>query len=107
MKQYRNWNNMKPEEITALAREYVEEMKNITDGNNPYIATKEVAVKIILNFLLRRYVLVEKEKLKRVIATQLQECERHSEGSKAWCYHVGSARTLKYLFPEIVKEVEA
>lgn len=97
------------DQITALAREYAEEKVDprgfskrtyevLVDENAEYVED-------VIRFLLRRYCLVEKEQLKRVMLLHIEKSDENV-GGKAWFFHKGSANTLRYLFPEIAKEVE-
>lgn len=103
-------------EITALAREYAEEV-GISPANTTYI---KAIVKNAIRFLLRRYCLVEKEsvnkKYKSVKDTP-DDCNYEEHGA-TWdaipylCrfydegYDCGQKNLLESLFPEIAKEVE-
>lgn len=95
------------DQITALAREYAEE-------KYPYLSDKIISLRTqeiknaeqLIRFLLRRYCLVEKEQLKRVMSLHIEKSDETVKGGKAWFFHKGSANTLRYLFPEIAKEVE-
>lgn len=103
---------MTDQEITALAREYAEE---ITKGNLP--ANKEVPEYIIktiakeatttLNWLLRRYALVEKEKVRK----EHEDCYRQylAAGNARPLrqqYFFGRCFALECLFPDLGKEVD-
>jgi hypothetical protein len=101
---------MDNDQITALAREYAEEKVDprgfskrtyevLVDENAEYVED-------VIRFLLRRYALVEKERLKRVMSLHIEKSDETVKGGKAWFFHKGSANTLRYLFPEIAKEVE-
>lgn len=104
---------MKESEITALAREYAEEMikgkpseelpnclkNSMLTMNTEYIAE-------VFQWLLRRFCLVEKERLKRVLLLHAERSAENGKGGKAWFFHKGSANTLRYLFPDLGKEVE-
>lgn len=96
---------MKKEEITSLAREYAEEegKHDIQQGFGEAFAKdmlefNEKEFKSVLEFLLRRYFLVEKERVK-------DEYEK-AKMDMVSKYHQGSMVVLQVLFPEIGKEVE-
>lgn len=104
---------MDNDQITALAREYAEEATKDIPSDNDIKSLRESAIKLNaeimekhLRWLLRRYCLVEKEQLKRVMALHIEKSDETVKGGKAWFFHKGSANTLRYLFPEIAKEVE-
>ena len=89
---------MDEKEITALAREYAEEMNpigfyeggNIAERNADLRIDKENA-ELFFQWLTRRYALVEKSKVE-----QLKQCFGSEE-----VYEV-----IDMLFPDIAKEVE-
>lgn len=104
---------MTDDQITALAREYAEEATKDIPSDNDIKSLRESAIKLNaeimekhLRWLLRRYCLVEKEQLKRVMSLHIEKSDETVKGGKAWFFHKGSANTLRYLFPEIAKEVE-
>jgi len=96
------------EEITALAREYAEEIRPYNDKTAPLSILDIREAERLIRFLLRRYCLVEKSKVaeeyKRAIETNRNGKET---GAYSLCT-MGSARKvlLESLFPEIAKEVE-
>lgn len=111
---------MKASEITALAREYAEEI-NPANQLNDYPEAKMIAdimrkalsevtaEKIkdfegFLHFLLRRYYLVEKEAVRK----EYQQAIEQGEHAHVRCHVESRAklRLLESLFPEIAKEVE-
>jgi hypothetical protein len=103
------------DQIAALAREYGEYEANSLDYDmcsDPELRHKLVAkgnsesAQSVLEWLLRRFCLVEKERLKRVMSLHIEKCDENVKGGKAWFFHNGSASTLRYLFPEIAEEVE-
>lgn len=98
------------DQITALAREYAEEKVDprgfskrtyevLVDENAEYVED-------VIRLLLRRFCLVEKSKVERAMQLHEDKIKELFKGSKTWFFHKGSAETLKYLFPELGKEVE-
>lgn len=95
------------DQITALAREYAEEMcahmidDFIKDEN---IRDVELAFQMIVEHLLRRYCLVEKSKVETKYKESLAALESNDNEDVKW----GTYRLslLDHLFPEIAKEVE-
>lgn len=89
-------------EITSLAREYAE----LTDGSPADIAYVTAIAENTIRFLLRRYCLVEKTKVKAIYRakSEIYYCGFHNrdtvlkEGSQM--------ELLESIFPEIAKEVE-
>lgn len=88
---------MKQELITALAREYAEE---IHYGDNYF----EAENKRLLTWLLRRFCLVEKEAVRKQFESAKRLIEARDYNKQ--CIGVGSRGVLERLFPEIAKEVE-
>lgn len=88
---------MKPEAITALAREFSREHE---DSAIAYHAAKDV-----INFLLRRYRLVEKSKVSEMYDVAM-EVSRLPKSVEARGYAISRLQTLESLFPGIAKEVE-
>lgn len=88
---------MTPEAITALAREYAEEMHYGDDYFEP-------ENKRLLAWLLRRYCLVEKE----VVRTTYQQAMEQGKHAHVKCQVESRAqlRLLERIFPEIAKDVE-
>lgn len=102
---------MKDTEITALAREYAEEMikgkpaeelpnclkNSLLTMNTEYVAE-------IFQWLTRRYCLVEKE----VVRTTYQQAMEQGKHAHVRCHIESRAklRLLESLFPDIAKEVE-
>ena len=102
---------MNDTEITAIAREYAEEegKHDIEQGFGEAFAKdmlefNEKEFKSVLEFLLRRYALVEKEKVRRQFeyAKGLLDDQDYNKQ----CIGVGSRGILNRLFPEIEKEVK-
>ena len=93
---------MAPEEITALAREYAEEIYPHEDGEDlgQMSFLRNNAIKHIsstLKMLLRRYVLVERSKFE-----ELEIARRAKEHGAVWL----NQWEAESLFPEIAKEVK-
>lgn len=91
---------MKLEQIIALAREYAEE----TDGSPVDIAYTTAIAENAIRFLLRRYCLVEKSKIRNQFESAKKLIEARDYNKQ--CIGVGSRGVLERLFPEIGKEVE-
>ena len=91
---------MKDLEITALAREYAEERASIMQGS---LGTK-IQAELVIRFLLRRFCLVEKNKVETKYKESLAALESNDNEDVKW----GTYRLslLDHLFPEIAKEVE-
>lgn len=101
---------MDNDQITALAREYAEEIYPHEDGEDlgQMSFLRNNAIKHIsstLKMLLRRYCLVEK---KDVEAKYQEAKERYfnSDDEIEKTMYGGRMSMLEYLFPEIAKEVE-
>lgn len=88
---------MKESEITALAREF---SKEHDDSTIAYHAAKDV-----INFLLRRYCLVEKSKVSEMYDVAMK-VSRLPKSVEARGYAISRLQTLESLFPEIAKEGE-
>lgn len=86
---------MKPEEITAFAREYAEE----THHRNTVAV--DFAIETI-RFMLRRYCLVEKEAVREAL---WRLTDKFLEDNDHKAFGAASA-AIESLFPEIAKEVE-
>lgn len=84
-------------EITALAREYAEE---IYRGGTEFIEEVEQ----VICWLSTRYALVEKEAVRKQFEDAKRLLETCNYNKK--CIGVGSRGVLERLFPEIAKEVE-
>lgn len=114
---------MKPEEITALAREYAEEIYPHEEGEDlgQMSFLRNNAIKHIsstLKMLLRRYCLVEKEAVRKEyesVKDTPEECNYEELGATwdEWPYlsrfydegyKLGQKDTIESLFPEIAKE---
>lgn len=105
---------MTNDQISALAREYAEEIfKN--DESNPdlsicllndikFEAAADFEEK--LRFLLRRYCLVEKERVRREYDEARIFCENLDPCGENYAWNESKMRLLESLFPEIAKEVE-
>lgn len=104
---------MTDQEITSLARELADSLYNDDKTYNSILwwgeepkERKGEELEHTLRFLLHRYCLVEKEKLKRVMALHIEKSNKVTKGGKVWFFYKGSANTLRYLFPDLRKEVE-
>lgn len=82
---------MNNDQITALAREYAEEIRPYNDKTAPLSILDIREAERLIRFLLRRFALVEKSKVK-----QLKQCFGSEE-----VYEV-----IDMLFPDLGKEVE-
>lgn len=96
---------MKPEQITALAREYADGLKHLfPDMPEHTYRDKMAQARNVIRLIQRDYCLVEKEGLKKKYA------ELESEWMMAKGTDVYTALTklefFESLFPEIAKEVE-
>lgn len=89
---------MTPEAITALAREYAERYKD----SGFSVSITEEAMQII-RFLLRRYCLVEKSKVRN----RMEAAYEAKKEEKAGHFGVIRWQELNYLFPDIAKEEES
>lgn len=105
---------MKSEEITTLAREYAEEegKHDIQQGFGEAFAKdmlefNEKEFKSVLEFLLRRYFLVEKSKVEQFFQSR-QNILVNQDKYDRYIVDEASAekRLMLCLFPEIAKEVE-
>lgn len=96
---------MKESEITALAREYAEEEYKTLNLPTDHTEVSAYRYKDFARFLLRRYCLVEKSKLKTKHKEALAALESNDNEDVKW----GTYRLslLESLFPEIAKEVES
>lgn len=91
---------MKASEIATLAREF---SKEHDDSTIAYQAAKDV-----INFLLRRYCLVEKSKVKQIYqAKQHILANQNVFGITVATEAAAQKRLMLCLFPEIAKEVES
>lgn len=97
---------MSEEEITALAREYAEECAEevgvMFNPQNWACSKCEIEAKAVIIWLLRRFCLVEKDKVReafwRLTDKFLTDNDTKSFGA--------ASVVLESLFPEIAKEVE-
>lgn len=94
---------MSEEEITSLAREYAEECAEevgvMFNPQNWACSHCEIEAKDVIQFLLRRYCLVEKSKLGK---DGLDIAWRAKEYGTV----ILSSDNVYYLFPDLGKEVE-
>ena len=104
---------MTPEQITAIAREYAEEeiateLPNITDyAKERTISAVAGRTENVIRFLLRRYCLVEKSKVKQIYqAKQHILANQNVFGAIVATEASAEKRLMLCLFPEIAKEVE-
>lgn len=104
---------MTPEQITALAREYGEYVANSLDYDmcpDPELRHRLVAkghseaAQHVLEWLLRRFFLVEKSKVENIYKGILVQQDPKNFGYSA--YNQGRMDVIKSLFPEIAKEVD-
>lgn len=112
---------MSNEEITALAREYAEEIYPNLSDKIISLRTQEIKnAERLIRFLLRRYALVEKEAIRKEyesVKDTPDDCNYEEHGA-TWDkipylsrfydegYDCGQKNLLESLFPEIAKEVE-
>lgn len=95
------------EQITAIAREYAEEMcAHMEDDfiKDEAIKDNELTFQMAVNHLSQRYCLVEKSRVEDVHKSILVQLDPKSFGYSP--YNQGRMDILKSLFPEIAKEVE-
>lgn len=112
---------MTEEQITAIAREYAEEIH--TDTSAPFkddVVCEEIEnTESFLRFILQRYCLVEKSKLQSIIEALNEMVHYYNRQAKSCCNNQmrevsekcaavmqGKVELLESLFPEIAKEVE-
>lgn len=99
---------MTNDQITALSREYAKESANEVgrDVNSDSEIFDFVAIETaqVIRFLLRRFCLVEKSKVKDIHKGILVQLDPKNFGYSP--YNQGRIDLLKSLFPEIGKEVE-
>lgn len=95
------------DQITALAREYAGEIyPNLSDK---IICLRTLEIKNaerLIRFLLRRYCLVEKERVRREYDEARIFCENLDPCGENYAWNESKMRLLESLFPEIEKEVE-
>lgn len=102
---------MDNDQITALAREYAEEIYPNLSDKIISLRTQEIKnAERLIRFLLRSYYLVEKSKVQKTYETclYLRDTQLTSEIDSIIRSERGmeGIRVLKSLFPEIGKEVE-
>lgn len=89
---------MNDDQITALAREYADMLKHLfPDMPEHTYRDKMSQAKNVINIIMRRFCLVEKDKLQ-----ELEIARRAKEHGAVWLNRWEAER----LFPEIGKEVE-
>lgn len=95
---------MTQEGMTALAREYAEWVTEAEGDDNAYIPAETAIASVLLQWLSRRYCLVEKE----VVRTAYQQAMERGKHAHVKCQVESRAqlRLLERIFPEIAKEVE-
>lgn len=111
-------------EISAVAREYAEEIaQEVAVKFNPKdwaCSHCEIEAQAVIKFLLRHYCLVEKEAVRKEyesVKNTPEECNYEELGATwdEWPYlsrfydegyKLGQKDTIESLFPEIAKEVE-
>ena len=105
-----NHNPMTDTEITSLAREYAEEATK-ADASDPNLTDSDINgirrdvaeyTEEILRFLLRRYELVEKNKL-----LELYQINRQREWTQQMPTSTAVVLAIESLFPDLGKEVES
>lgn len=102
------------EEITALVREYAQNKgKEMEEKESlPNCLIKEVVemdareLTHFLTWLRRRYALVGKERVRKLLKEHSKENRGTDKGSREWFFYNGRLDLLKSLFPEIGKEAE-
>lgn len=94
------------DQITALAREYAEEIRPYNDKNAPLSILDIRAAKRLIHFLLRRYCLVEKGKVEGEYRVAKELLDKVPALSIIGSVINGQIIALDSLFPEIAKEVE-
>lgn len=94
-------------EITSLAREYAA-------GRYPNLSEKIISLRTqeiknaerLIRFLLRRFCLVEKDKIQEEYHEAKFACGNIDPCSETWATYQAQKSVLERLFPEIGKEVE-
>lgn len=89
------------DQITALAREYAEEIVD----HKRLSTTVADDTEDVIRFLLRRFYLVEKNRVEKEYKKTCESVNKHS-ATTGCLFFVGQKQTLESLFPEIAKEVE-
>lgn len=98
---------MTDQEITALAREYAEWRYPNLSEKIISLRTQEIAeVERVIRFLLRRFCLVEKERVKDEYHEAKFACGNVDPCSETWATYLAHKSLMERLFPEIAKEVE-
>ncbi len=96
---------MNDDQITALAREYAEEIYPNLSDKIISLRTQEIKnAERLIRFLLRRFCLVEKSKVEDIHKGILVQLDPKNFGYSP--YNQGRIDLLKSLFPEIAKEVQ-
>lgn len=93
---------MNEEQITALAREYAE----FTDMSPVDKKNISAICECFLKFVLRRYCLVEKDKVRGECLLARADYRTSNGMPTVQEYHRGEMSMIERLFPEIAKEVE-
>lgn len=93
---------MDDDQITALAREYAEEMCGKEEQSPMYFDIARMEMEEKLRFLLRRYCLVEKSKVEKGYKKACESVNKHS-ATTGCLFFVGQKQTIENLFPEIAK----
>ncbi len=99
---------MTPNQLTALAREYAREEcnKSTLPDKKQLHEDKLIEFYDVYGFLLRRFCIVEKERVKDEYHEAKFACGTVDPCSETWAAYHGQKSVLKRLFPEIAKEVE-
>lgn len=94
-------------EITALAREYADMLKHLfPDMPEHTYRDKMSQAKNVINIIMRRYCLVEKERVKDEYHEAKFACGNVDPCSETWATYQAQKSVLERLFSEIAKEVE-
>ena len=98
---------MTDHKITALAREYAEEIyPNLSDKIISRRTQEIKEAERVIRFLLRRFCLVEKSKVKEEYHEAKFTCGNVDPCSSTFVASLSQKSMLERLFPEIAKEVE-
>ena len=98
---------MTDNEITALAREYAEEIYPNLSDKIISLRTQEIKnAERLIRFLLRRYCLVEKEAVRKEYE-MAREIWKRVVPIDAKAFNEGRMSAIESLFPEIAKEVKS
>lgn len=101
---------MKPEEITALAREYAEiecpefKYKGDKEWRNDDIKSATLSNAAFLTWLLRRYALVEKRKVEEEYHEAKFTCGNVDPCSETFATRLAQKSVLERLFPDLTWE---